>query len=231
MRAAAEATRTTRGGVEAATTDATDAETNTTARLAQTRARNASGIDTKTGSARAEQTGHRGGVMTRTAGIVARVVSATSVLSGPGTEIAWKGIPTMAKRCEAMHSFKRGEPVLTETARTQTEKKYRLVGDVSAAPAATPSFDAGPPTTSAAAPERPVFYESRRGDDNNIRYGGLHRGDVPRYRRAAGGKVLGLNEGLRITKETAYTGRGVEIAPLNRFRVSRHRSSSDASLT
>lgn len=32
--------------------------------------------------------------------------------------------------------------------------------------------------------------------------------------------MLGLNEGLRITRETAYTGRGVEVAPLNRFKVS-----------
>lgn len=67
--------------------------------------------------------------------------------------------------------------------------------------------------------DRPLFYESRRGDENNLRYGGLHRGDVPRYRRLGEGRVVGLNEGLRITRETAYSGRGVEVAPLNRFRV------------
>ncbi|GAA5908743.1 hypothetical protein JCM8208_006776 [Rhodotorula glutinis] len=73
---------------------------------------------------------------------------------------------------------------------------------------------------------KPLFYESRRGDENNLRYGGLHRGDVPKYRRLGGGRVVGLNEGLRITRETAYTGRGVEISPLNRFRTPRYTDSS-----
>ena len=67
--------------------------------------------------------------------------------------------------------------------------------------------------------EKPLFYESRKGDDLNIVYGGLHRGDIPRYRREGAGRVVGLNGGLRITRETAYTGKGVEIAPLNRYRV------------
>ncbi|GAA5861515.1 hypothetical protein JCM3774_000276 [Rhodotorula dairenensis] len=110
----------------------------------------------------------------------------------------------------------------SERSKAGTGKKYRLVRDDPAVPAAIPSFDPAPSAAAAGASERSVFYESRRGDDNNIRYGGLHRGDIPRYRRAAGGKVLGLNEGLRITKETAYTGRGVEIAPLNRFRTPRY---------
>ncbi|GAA5980700.1 hypothetical protein JCM10908_001742 [Rhodotorula pacifica] len=104
----------------------------------------------------------------------------------------------------------------------KTEKKYRLVHDIPSAPAAAAPFEGGPPNTADDKSERPLFYESRRGDENNIRYGGLHRGDIPRYRRAAGGKVLGLNEGLRITRETAYTGRGVEIAPLARFRTPRY---------
>ncbi|KPV78517.1 uncharacterized protein RHOBADRAFT_50976 [Rhodotorula graminis WP1] len=76
------------------------------------------------------------------------------------------------------------------------------------------------------ASDKPLFYESRRGDENNLRYGGLHRGDVPKYRRLGGGRVVGLNEGLRITRETAYTGRGVEISPLNRFRTPRYTDSS-----
>uniref|UniRef100_A0A0K3C9N5 BY PROTMAP: gi/647394756/emb/CDR35990.1/ RHTO0S01e11694g1_1 [Rhodosporidium toruloides] n=1 Tax=Rhodotorula toruloides TaxID=5286 RepID=A0A0K3C9N5_RHOTO len=70
--------------------------------------------------------------------------------------------------------------------------------------------------------DKPVFYESRRGDPNNLRYGGLHRGDVPKYRRVGAGKVIGLNDGLRITRETAYSGRGVEIAPVNRFKTPRY---------
>ncbi|GAA5922599.1 uncharacterized protein JCM15063_003358 [Sporobolomyces koalae] len=76
--------------------------------------------------------------------------------------------------------------------------------------------------------EKPLFYESRKGDDLNIAYGGLHRGDVPRYRRDGAGRVLGLNEGLRITRETAYTGRGVEIAPLNRYKTPRYVDPSSA---
>lgn len=38
-------------------------------------------------------------------------------------------------------------------------------------------------------PDKPLFYSSRQPDDLNIRYGGLHRGDVPRYRRL-GGQLL-----------------------------------------
>ncbi|GAA6015188.1 hypothetical protein JCM11491_000498 [Sporobolomyces phaffii] len=76
--------------------------------------------------------------------------------------------------------------------------------------------------------ERPLFYESRKGDDLNIVYGGLHRGDVARYRRQGAGRVLGLNDGLRISRETAYTGRGVEIAPLNRYKTPRYVDPSSA---
>ncbi|KWU46645.1 DUF1740-domain-containing protein [Rhodotorula sp. JG-1b] len=104
----------------------------------------------------------------------------------------------------------------------ETEKKYRLVHDVPSASAAAISLNPAPSKATEHKAERPLFYESRRGDDSNIRYSGLHRGDIPRYRRAAGGKVLGLNEGLRITRETAYTGRGVEIAPLNRYKTPRY---------
>ena len=34
--------------------------------------------------------------------------------------------------------------------------------------------------------EDPLFYNDFKGDDLNIRYGGLHKGDVPRYRRLGG---------------------------------------------
>ncbi|BGP52880.1 hypothetical protein JCM8202v2_000437 [Rhodotorula sphaerocarpa] len=103
-----------------------------------------------------------------------------------------------------------------------TEKKYRFVADL----AATDPVERPPASAEPASTDRPVYYESKRGDENNLRYGGLHRGDVPRYRRVAGGKVLGLNDGLRITKETAYTNRGMEIAPVNRFRTPRYVDSS-----
>lgn len=100
----------------------------------------------------------------------------------------------------------------------QRSKPYQLVqaprgDDVPSVPHASTSADTAPSS------EKPLYYESRRGDENNLRYGGLHRGDVPRYRRFGAGRIVGLNEGLRITKETAHTGRGVEVAPLNRFKA------------
>ncbi|BGO94695.1 hypothetical protein NBRC10512_004875 [Rhodotorula toruloides] len=88
--------------------------------------------------------------------------------------------------------------------------------------AETASGSSLPPDPPASDTDKPVFYESRRGDPNNLRYGGLHRGDVPKYRRVGAGKVIGLNDGLRITRETAYSGRGVEIAPVNRFKTPRY---------
>ncbi|GAA5865509.1 hypothetical protein JCM8547_001271 [Rhodosporidiobolus lusitaniae] len=83
-----------------------------------------------------------------------------------------------------------------------------------------------PPPEPAPTGEKAVFYSSRRGDLQNLQYGGIHRGDIPRYTRFGFGKVLGLNEGLRITKETAHSGRGVEIAPVNRTRTPRYVDSS-----
>ncbi|BGP12676.1 hypothetical protein JCM10213v2_008178 [Rhodosporidiobolus nylandii] len=103
-------------------------------------------------------------------------------------------------------------------------KAYKLIPSFpssSKAPASALPTDDAPPSS-----EKAVFYSSRRGDDWNIRYGGLHRGDIPRYSRFGGGKVLGLNEGLRITKESAYTGRGVEVAPVNQFKTPRYVDSS-----
>ncbi|KAK4054854.1 hypothetical protein OIV83_000778 [Microbotryomycetes sp. JL201] len=71
--------------------------------------------------------------------------------------------------------------------------------------------------------ERKVYYSDKRGDELNIQYGSLHRGSVPKYRRLGAGRVLGLNDGLRITKETAYTGRGVEVAPIRNCQASETR--------
>ncbi|KAM0793184.1 hypothetical protein ACM66B_000655 [Microbotryomycetes sp. NB124-2] len=66
------------------------------------------------------------------------------------------------------------------------------------------------------------YYSDKRGDELNVRYGSLHRGDVPKYRRIGAGRVLGLNDGLRITKETAYSGRGIEIAPARVYQTPRY---------
>lgn len=34
--------------------------------------------------------------------------------------------------------------------------------------------------------EKPVYFSDRKGDNLNVRYGGLHAGDVPKYRLYAG---------------------------------------------
>ncbi|GAA5826903.1 hypothetical protein JCM11251_002152 [Rhodosporidiobolus azoricus] len=105
-----------------------------------------------------------------------------------------------------------------------TGKSYKLLPDL------TPSSSSVLPPPAAEHPsssaEEPVFYTSSRGDFANLQYGGIHRGDIPRYSRYGGGKVLGLNEGLRITRETAFTGRGVEVAPMHRFKTPRYVDSS-----
>ncbi|SCV68709.1 BQ2448_830 [Microbotryum intermedium] len=90
------------------------------------------------------------------------------------------------------------------------------------------------PSSLAESSDKPPYYSSRKGDELNIKYGSLNRGDVPRYRRLGGnalllaGRVVGLNEGLRITRDTAYTGRGVEIGPLRKFRTPRYSDSRSA---
>ncbi|KAI0639721.1 DUF1740-domain-containing protein [Trametes polyzona] len=55
-----------------------------------------------------------------------------------------------------------------------------------------------------------VYFTDRKGDPLNVRYGGLHAGDVPKYHPVGWGrKVLGLSPGLSIV----YRGRGgVEVA-------------------
>ncbi|KAF8912990.1 NRDE-2, necessary for RNA interference-domain-containing protein [Gymnopilus junonius] len=54
-----------------------------------------------------------------------------------------------------------------------------------------------------------AFYSDRKGDLKNIQYGGLHSGDIPKYRLVAGGRsVLGLPQALVIVKRA---GKGVEI--------------------
>ncbi|GAA6058551.1 hypothetical protein JCM10212_006990 [Sporobolomyces blumeae] len=113
-------------------------------------------------------------------------------------------------------------------ARDRDRKRTRDDGDVPSH-LVQPSSGATDEPSSLAAPvvieerrAKPLFYESRRGDDLNVAYGALHRGDVSRYRRQGAGRVLGLNDGLRITRDTAHTGRGVEIAPLNRYKTPRY---------
>ncbi|KDR85329.1 hypothetical protein GALMADRAFT_234148 [Galerina marginata CBS 339.88] len=54
-----------------------------------------------------------------------------------------------------------------------------------------------------------AFYSDRKGDFMNIQYGGLHAGDVPKYRLVAGGRnVLGLPKALVVLRRV---GKGVEV--------------------
>ncbi|KAI1793871.1 NRDE-2, necessary for RNA interference-domain-containing protein [Ganoderma leucocontextum] len=59
-----------------------------------------------------------------------------------------------------------------------------------------------------------VYFTDQKGDPLNVRYGGLHAGDVPKYWLVGGGKrVLGLSPALSVV----YRGRGgVEVAPFGR---------------
>ncbi|RPD81960.1 DUF1740-domain-containing protein [Lentinus tigrinus ALCF2SS1-7] len=62
-----------------------------------------------------------------------------------------------------------------------------------------------------------VYFTDRKGDPLNVRYGGLHAGDVPKYRLVDWGrKVLGLSPALSVV----HRGRGgVEVAPFGRRRM------------
>lgn len=79
----------------------------------------------------------------------------------------------------------------------------------------------------------PVFYSDRKGDRLNVTYGGLHAGDVPKYRlvggmyvpffphratndREGGRKILGLN---RAWTAVHRSNKGVEVAVGGRRRV------------
>ncbi|PPQ67070.1 hypothetical protein CVT25_005671 [Psilocybe cyanescens] len=54
-----------------------------------------------------------------------------------------------------------------------------------------------------------LFYSDYRGDLMNIRYGGPHTGDIPRYRMVAGGRnVLGLPKAMVVLRRV---GRGAEV--------------------
>ncbi|CAG8582332.1 2727_t:CDS:10 [Paraglomus occultum] len=46
-----------------------------------------------------------------------------------------------------------------------------------------------------------TYFIDRRGDTNNLVYGGTYKYEVPRYRRSGGGKVLGLPPNYRISRK------------------------------
>ncbi|KAJ2919274.1 hypothetical protein MD484_g1134, partial [Candolleomyces efflorescens] len=53
-----------------------------------------------------------------------------------------------------------------------------------------------------------LFFSDRRPDHLNVQYGGLHAGDIPKYRMKAGGRyAIGLSRGLVLHR----VGKGVEV--------------------
>lgn len=64
----------------------------------------------------------------------------------------------------------------------QPDKPYKLVKALQNG-AREPSLPKGDRPT---ATEPRLFYSDRQGDEYNIRYGSLHKGDIPRYRRLGG---------------------------------------------
>ncbi|KAI7957432.1 hypothetical protein MJO28_004527 [Puccinia striiformis f. sp. tritici] len=57
-----------------------------------------------------------------------------------------------------------------------------------------------------------IFTVDLREDTFNLHHGRPDRGKVPRYRRAAAGRVLGLDPHLRITLSSAYRGDGLQLS-------------------
>ncbi|KAF8167773.1 NRDE-2, necessary for RNA interference-domain-containing protein [Crassisporium funariophilum] len=72
------------------------------------------------------------------------------------------------------------------------------------------------------------FYSDRKGDSMNIQYGGLHAGDVPKYRLIDGGRnVLGLARSYIILRRA---GKGVEIGLNNHRKLSKLTDSASRAL-
>ncbi|OAV91551.1 hypothetical protein PTTG_01027 [Puccinia triticina 1-1 BBBD Race 1] len=63
-----------------------------------------------------------------------------------------------------------------------------------------------------------IFTIDLREDTFNLHHGRPDRGKVPRYRRAAAGRVLGLDPHLRITFSSAYRGDGLQLSQEGRTK-------------
>ncbi|KAG6862421.1 hypothetical protein C0995_011861 [Termitomyces sp. Mi166 len=67
------------------------------------------------------------------------------------------------------------------------------------------------------------YYSDRKGDPYNIQYGGLHAGDIPKYRIIDRGRhILGLSRSWTVTHRS---GKGIEVGPMDRRKM---RSLSDS---
>lgn len=81
--------------------------------------------------------------------------------------------------------------ILLTSPMSQRRKPYQLI---QSSADDVPVRSKTPPAE--AMPEKPFYKLSSSGDSLNIRYGGLHRGDVPKYRRL-GGENASLGESCR----------------------------------
>lgn len=71
----------------------------------------------------------------------------------------------------------------------------------------TPAREATPPPDPSTSEVR-IFYSDKRGDEFNIRYGGLNKGDIPRYRRL-GGEFLAREMRVRTDLGSSWSCRRV----------------------
>ncbi|KAK9720413.1 hypothetical protein K7432_004142 [Basidiobolus ranarum] len=56
-----------------------------------------------------------------------------------------------------------------------------------------------------------VFYIDSKGDAQNVFYGGLHKYDIPKFRRSNFGRVVGLTSALRIDTEKSKLGKEIVL--------------------
>ncbi|KAM0754939.1 DUF1740-domain-containing protein [Meredithblackwellia eburnea MCA 4105] len=106
----------------------------------------------------------------------------------------------------------------------KSEKPYKLIKTLKDdyRPATTGSDHEPSPAPTPSSAEKRLFYSDRRGDEFNIKYGSLHKGDIPRYWRLGAGRVIGLNSGMRITRESAYTGKDLQVGANTTYRTPRY---------
>ncbi|KAG6851218.1 hypothetical protein H0H93_015228 [Arthromyces matolae] len=61
-----------------------------------------------------------------------------------------------------------------------------------------------------------IYYFDRNGDPYNVQYGGLHAGDVPKYRLIDRKSILGLSRAWAVTHRT---GKGIELGPVGQRKM------------
>ncbi|KAI9489261.1 NRDE-2, necessary for RNA interference-domain-containing protein [Zychaea mexicana] len=75
------------------------------------------------------------------------------------------------------------------------------------------------------------YIVDKRGDKDNLTYGGLHSYDVPSYHREGGGYVIGLSSSVKIDKASATSGRTLQIIASRLSRKKKLLRYTDAAYT